>query len=89
MNRNSLKVSMTGICASLFIEILCFRYTAIPTVDGKYGSRSKKSGEWNGMIGMVVRKVGKRGTLILNITDSRAMGYGTSIFKKMGPSFEI
>ena len=65
--------------------MLCFRYTAIPTVDGKYGSRSKKSGEWNGMIGMVVRKVGKRGTLILNVANiqSTSIQYINHFIKTM------
>ena len=42
----------------LFIPLLYFRYTSIPSIDGKFGAKDQITGEWNGMIGMVLRKVG-------------------------------
>ena len=36
----------------------CCRYSLIETIDGKYGVKDKITGEWNGMVGMIVRRVG-------------------------------
>ena len=36
----------------------CSRYSLIETIDGKYGAKDKITGEWNGMVGMIVRRVG-------------------------------
>ena len=33
------------------------RYSLIPSVDGNYGTKDKETGEWDGMVGMVIRKV--------------------------------
>ena len=34
------------------------RYSLIESIDGKYGAKDKITGEWNGMVGMIVRRVG-------------------------------
>ena len=34
------------------------RYTLIETIDGRFGAKDKSTGEWNGMVGMIVRRVG-------------------------------
>ena len=34
------------------------RYTLIETIDGRFGAKDKSTREWNGMVGMIVRRVG-------------------------------
>ena len=42
------------------------RYTLIETIDGKFGAKDKITGEWNGMVGMIVRRVGLTVFLIVS-----------------------
>ena len=49
-------MKLTVYCVITFLH---FSYTAIKSVDDTFGSRDIKTGEWSGMIGMIVGKVGK------------------------------
>ena len=60
------EITFTQSHTSLVTEIIVLktkihsgcRYSLIETIDGKYGAKDKITGEWNGMVGMIVRRVG-------------------------------
>ena len=56
----SSNVYICGVYQTQFMTEIsfCCRYSLIETIDGKYGAKDKSTGEWNGMVGMIVRRVG-------------------------------
>ena len=57
---SSSNVYICGVYQTQFMTEIsfCCRYSLIETIDGKYGAKDKSTGEWNGMVGMIVRRVG-------------------------------
>ena len=47
----------------IVVETFQCRYTLIESIDGRYGNKNKETGEWNGMVGMVMRRVGSMNCL--------------------------
>ena len=51
-------------------EVLNFTYTMVESVDGSWGSQ--RNGEWNGMIGMILRGDVEIGVSTFTVTKERS-----------------